>query len=459
MLKLLLLIWTLLAASAAVECPDKGNCDEGQTCCSSPNNEYQCCPFEQAECCEDHIHCCPSYTVCDQISSSCINATVSIPWMDRTSAAHPTTETSFWQDWLRTKQGKQKDNNITCNGTSLCPDGCTCCMGTVQKWECCPLPQAVCCADYRHCCPHGQRCNLANQRCDTDLESMPWFEKIPAIQRKDVVVKDVEVKEVKVKNVSCDQTAACPDKTTCCKTLDGGWGCCPFPNAVCCSDYRHCCPHGQKCNLEKQRCDTDLQSLPWFEKIPANQRKNVEADSTEDSDEEEGEDDGKMEAELQPGIKCDATSSCPALTTCCFMEDFHKYGCCPLPKAVCCTGGMYCCPESYTCNMQTEKCVRGDEAIPWFSKRPILTKAATFQPDYRQCDGTSQCPALSTCCRLPVGEWGCCPLQDAVCCSGSSSCCPKGYSCSEEGQCIQKARLDWSMWKMLLSDKKDPEFM
>uniref|UniRef100_A0A8C5NF21 Granulins domain-containing protein n=1 Tax=Gouania willdenowi TaxID=441366 RepID=A0A8C5NF21_GOUWI len=46
------------------------------------------------------------------------------------------------------------DNNITCNGTSLCPDGCTCCMGTVQKWECCPLPQAVCCADYRHCCPH-----------------------------------------------------------------------------------------------------------------------------------------------------------------------------------------------------------------------------------------------------------------------------------------------------------------
>uniref|UniRef100_A0A8C5HX14 Granulins domain-containing protein n=1 Tax=Gouania willdenowi TaxID=441366 RepID=A0A8C5HX14_GOUWI len=74
-----------------------------------------------------------------------------------------------------------------------------------------------------------------------------------------------------VYNVSCDQTAACPDKTTCCKTLDGGWGCCPFPNAVCCSDYRHCCPHGQKCNLEK--CDTDLQSLPGLRRYLRIQRR------------------------------------------------------------------------------------------------------------------------------------------------------------------------------------------
>uniref|UniRef100_A0A8C5HV02 Granulins domain-containing protein n=1 Tax=Gouania willdenowi TaxID=441366 RepID=A0A8C5HV02_GOUWI len=114
-------------------------------------------------------------------------------------------------------------------------------------------------------------------------------------------------------------------------------------------------------------------------------------------------------------VPCNKTASCPDRTTCCKTLD-GGWGCCPFPNvgqlfAVCCTGGMYCCPESYTCNMQTEKCVRGDEAIPWFSKRPILTKAATFQPDYRQCDGTSQCPALSTCCRLPVGEWGCCPLE------------------------------------------------
>ncbi len=30
-------------------------------------------------------------------------------------------------------------------------------------------------------------------------------------------------------DVPCDSTAACPDGSTCCKTKEGGWACCPLP--------------------------------------------------------------------------------------------------------------------------------------------------------------------------------------------------------------------------------------
>ena len=43
-----------------------------------------------------------------------------------------------------------------------------------------------------------------------------------------------------------DGVSTCPDGNTCCKT-DAGYGCCPLPNAVCCSEHAHCCPHGYEC--------------------------------------------------------------------------------------------------------------------------------------------------------------------------------------------------------------------
>ena len=45
---------------------------------------------------------------------------------------------------------------------------------------------------------------------------------------------------------------ACPlESATCCTQKwmpsDGTWGCCPYPNAVCCSNGYNCCPAGTKC--------------------------------------------------------------------------------------------------------------------------------------------------------------------------------------------------------------------
>ena len=31
-------------------------------------------------------------------------------------------------------------------------------------------------------------------------------------------------------------------------------GCCPAPNAVCCPDHLHCCPHGTVCDVQHGRC-------------------------------------------------------------------------------------------------------------------------------------------------------------------------------------------------------------
>lgn len=42
-----------------------------------------------------------------------------------------------------------------------------------------------------------------------------------------------------------DGKMECTDHMTCCALQDGSYGCCPFPNATCCSDKLHCCPSGK----------------------------------------------------------------------------------------------------------------------------------------------------------------------------------------------------------------------
>lgn len=46
----------------------------------------------------------------------------------------------------------------------------------------------------------------------------------------------------------------CPDTETCCDVGGGMWGCCPYPNAQCCSDHSHCCPPNYNCDVTKGAC-------------------------------------------------------------------------------------------------------------------------------------------------------------------------------------------------------------
>lgn len=98
-------------------------------------------------------------------------------------------------------------------------------------------------------------------------------------------------------------------------------GSCLF-QAVCCSDFVHCCPHGKKCNLAAQTCDdpSGSPSEPWLKKVPAVPR----------------------EGKLPGDVTCDPTYMCPDNTTCCKTAS-GDWACCPLPEVGTERCGYYCC--------------------------------------------------------------------------------------------------------------------
>ncbi|CAG9319792.1 unnamed protein product [Blepharisma stoltei] len=59
----------------------------------------------------------------------------------------------------------------------------------------------------------------------------------------------------------CDDYGhACKIGTTCCARSDGGYGCCPLSQAVCCADSDgHCCPLGYPvCDIKHKKCTNHL---------------------------------------------------------------------------------------------------------------------------------------------------------------------------------------------------------
>ena len=139
------------------------------------------------------------------------------------------------------------------NSTSQCPSGNTCCyISSNKQWGCCPLLNAVCCSDYKHCCPNGYKCET-NGMCTDEAETITMFKQQPSL-----------------KNVVCpDGQSQCPDANTCCKLSSGQWGCCPSPNAVCCSDGKHCCPSGYTCEVSSGECIKEAETIAMLKKQPA----------------------------------------------------------------------------------------------------------------------------------------------------------------------------------------------
>ena len=123
--------------------------------------------------------------------------------------------------------------------------------------------------------------------------------------------------------VQCPDGGSCADGNTCCKISDSRYGCCPHPNAVCCTDMKHCCPSGTTCNLPNGTCDRveEVKEVKEVEEVK------------------------EVKEVTCPG----GSSQCPDKTTCCPVGN-NKYGCCPLEKAVCCPDKKHCCPADYTCD-------------------------------------------------------------------------------------------------------------
>ena len=369
-----------------VMCPDgQSECPKDQTCCLTQGGAYGCCPVPNAVCCSDHVHCCPSGYTCDVAEGSCIKSSLSPP------AITP-----------------QAPARVHCPDGGECADGQTCCMvDTNGTYGCCPEPNAVCCSDLKTCCPEGYQCNVESGTC-TKGSTVAKFS----------LIEDVE----EVRSSYCpDEVHYCPTTETCCDDYAGGYGCCPEYDGVCCIDGEHCCPFGYYCDNFDDTCvkykDCDKESSTCVN--------------------------GTIKKTIDPikhvnYVVCPNGHMCQDSETCC-MTQSGDYGCCPQPNAVCCSDHIHCCPSGYTCDVTEGMCLKSsmEVGLTELMNSHEHVKEVTCPNDQRSC------PDNNTCCLMQSGQFGCCPMPDAVCCSDYTHCCPNGYTCNTaEGTCLKSSQLD-----------------
>lgn len=212
-------------------CPDRTTCCKGM----APHT-YGCCPLERAVCCSDGSHCCPEGTVCNVQEEKCVGKGFVSEMYDSQKNRIP----SFnFPKYLPLVKPNMK--SIICPGSSFqCPDGYTCCQLPSLDWGCCPFTNATCCKDHLHCCPEHMQCDLTSKNCFQGDISIPSLEK--------------ELSKPFNADITCPDNSTCDDSMTCCKVNEQQFGCCPYPNAVCCQDEVHCCPNDYLCDVVEQHC-------------------------------------------------------------------------------------------------------------------------------------------------------------------------------------------------------------
>ncbi|XP_034414313.1 granulin b isoform X10 [Cyclopterus lumpus] len=179
----------------SVSCPDGSSCPDSYTCCLLSSGAYGCCPYAQATCCSDHLHCCPSNTECDLERGIC-------------------------KEGETLKKIVSASNGVECPDHSECPDQTTCCKVADYTYGCCPMPNAICCSDRIHCCPEGTDCDVVHSAC------------VSTRRETAITMTTLEEVQSKVAVVTCNGTAVCADGNTCCKLPNGGWACCSLPKLL-----------------------------------------------------------------------------------------------------------------------------------------------------------------------------------------------------------------------------------
>merc|ERR1711934_1256285 len=214
-------------------------------------------------------------------------------------------------------------------------------------------------------------------------------------------------------NAQSCPAGTCSGSETCCSLSGGQWGCCPYPNADCCTDHAHCCPSGYTCDLSQGTCKQ------------GGARLHAHHEATTMA----------LEKVVSKVGACPA-GTCSGSETCCALSG-GQWGCCPYPNADCCTDHAHCCPSGYTCDLSQGTCKQGGARFNVQKKKLPLQKVASKAG---ACPAGT-CPSTETCCELSGGQYGCCPYANADCCTDHAHCCPNGYSCDlSKGQCVKQAR-------------------
>ncbi|CAH8605820.1 unnamed protein product [Schistosoma intercalatum] len=416
-------------------CPQGTKCDLELGHCRSPNGTVLPSKhISEAICCPDGEHCCPHGSVCDMVHRSCKPAKFDeIPEIKESSHTlhlvsasaparlNPNVNPSKagWGKKIHKLSAKYllAYSGVVCPDPLYeCPANTTCCPSPDETWACCPIPLAVCCSDGEHCCPEGYVCDLSVGECINRSKSSNELKKfLPNINLSSLPTK------IGYNNRCPNSDVYCEDNSTCCEH-DKEWGCCLFSNAVCCSDGVHCCPANTICDLKAEMCigesgdiltKLQLKSKPKFNSFKYNSR---------------------------ISICSDMKSVCINGTCCSNVNDQLSTLCCPYENAVCCNDGEHCCPKGTTCDMVNGGCIISQEDLPKSSSVPLLTKISALHVTSKNntqstvftqvCPGgKAKCPDSATCCKLSSGEYACCPIPNAICCTDDIHCCPSGTSC------------------------------
>uniref|UniRef100_A0AC35TP61 GRANULINS domain-containing protein n=1 Tax=Rhabditophanes sp. KR3021 TaxID=114890 RepID=A0AC35TP61_9BILA len=118
----------------------------------------------------------------------------------------------------------------------------------------------------------------------------------------------------------------CPDDSTCCEmNSSSSYGCCPLPNAVCCSDKFHCCPANTRCDDESRSCLASNGTVFAATKKVRKSKTQIIVPEITSIDNIEN-----YRKAIYGSVICpDEVSECPEANTCCELED-GSYGCCPM---------------------------------------------------------------------------------------------------------------------------------
>lgn len=233
-----------------------------------------------------------------------------------------------------------------------CQEGQTCCPLPDAEFGCCPLDNAVCCSDGIHCCPENTKCDLEKQAClHENIFGQILYQSLTANRE---AAASTTTLESNIDDVICpDKEFTCREGQTCCALNEGGYGCCPMPDAVCCDDKIHCCPKDTTCDVESGACVSNW-GLPWL-----NQKWTVpEVIKVTALDDFMGLDVVRFEnSTLLDGdcgtdhVECNTPDG---LTSWCCPEDYSCcptkiYGCCPYTGSTCCADGLNCCYAGMEC--------------------------------------------------------------------------------------------------------------
>uniref|UniRef100_A0A1A8G3C5 Granulins domain-containing protein n=1 Tax=Nothobranchius korthausae TaxID=1143690 RepID=A0A1A8G3C5_9TELE len=163
--------------AAVVYCDNYYYCPDGTTCCLYAAGGWFCCPFSPGRCCMDRQHCCPSGYDCDYTFTHCVRRGLRYPFISRpaltsvpASLIFPSEDKSSELQTSLTALTEASSSSfqhgvIRCDDDFYCSVGSSCCNGPVGQWNCCPFPLGTCCADGRHCCQYGCKCDPSSSKC------------------------------------------------------------------------------------------------------------------------------------------------------------------------------------------------------------------------------------------------------------------------------------------------------